>query len=303
MPQGDKYLEFTNFLKAKHFAGTDFLSLSFAEIETILGFSLPASTRKYYWANDKTQSYALGWLLSDFIVDGCNLSNQIVNFRYNPEKVRELLSAKSHHLGNQRMKRFKTARTDIPIPNDAQVLYYLERWEGLDDYRMQERALNKLFMNTYPRNIDLEDILVKAATLNDFYSTNIFKVYWVAKHIADLKIDSRLEARDATLVNEIAMVTYESGKIRNEYSFATKYCSHHYPDDFPIYDDYIKKVLEYFRDVDGFCGFATPELLQYPRFKEILCSFRRFYKLDQFSLKQLDQYLWQLGKLKFPKQY
>lgn len=142
-----------------------------------------------------------------------------------------------------------------------------------------------------------------AATLNDFYSTNIFKVYWVAKHIADLKIDSRLDARDATLVNEIAMVTYESGKTRNEYSFATKYCSHHYPNDFPIYDDYIKKVLEYFRDVDGFCGFNTPELLQYPRFKEILCSFRQFYKLEQFSLKQLDQYLWQLGKLKFPKQY
>lgn len=303
MPQGDKYIDFTNFLKAKHSTGTDFLSLTFAEIETVLGFYLPGSTRKYYWANDKTQSYALGWLLADFVVDGCNLSSQTVNFRYNPNKVLELLSVKELHSKSTRTKRAKTARADISVPNDTQVLYYLERWESLDDYRMQERALNKLFMNTYPQNIDLEDILVKAATLNDFYSTNIFKVYWVAKHIADLKIDSRLEAQDATLVNEIALVAYESGKIRNEYSFATKYCSHHYPNDFPIYDDYIKKVLEYFRDVDGFCGFAAPELLQYPRFKEILCSFRQFYKLEQFSLKQLDQYLWQLGKLKFPKQY
>ena len=35
----------------------------------------------------------------------------------------------------------------------------------------------------------------------------------------------------------------------------------------------------------------------------ILIDFRTFYGLDKFSLKQIDQYVWQLGKDYFPKNY
>jgi hypothetical protein len=49
----------------------------------------------------------------------------------------------------------------------------------------------------------------------------------LAKHIIDLDIDERLAAGDVTLVNEIARVDMDNGTVKNFYSFATKYCSHH----------------------------------------------------------------------------
>ena len=72
------------------------------------------------------------------------------------------------------------------------------------------------------------DILLKVAALNDFYSTNIFSVYPVAKHILSLNIDDRLMTGDVALVSDIQKVTI-NGVEKNFYSFATKYCSHHRP--------------------------------------------------------------------------
>ena len=45
------------------------------------------------------------------------------------------------------------------------------------------------------------------------------------------------------------------------------------------------------------------ELKDYVRFKDILIDFRGFYDLDTYNLKQIDQYVWQLGKDYFPKNY
>ncbi len=68
-------------------------------------------------------------------------------------------------------------------PSSKQVDRYLQKWEKLDNYRLQEIALDKLFTELAPKNDKLEDILLKAAALNDFYSTNIFSIYPVALHI------------------------------------------------------------------------------------------------------------------------
>ena len=194
-------------------------------------------------------------------------------------------------------------RADVSRPCAAEVEKYLAGWNELENYTLQERALNKLFFQTYPHNTEIEDILVKVATLNDFYSTQIFSVYPVAKHILDLHIDERLAVGDATLVNEIASVTMESGTEKNFYSFATKYCSHHQPEKYAIFDSYVEKVLKYFRNVDGFSEFSDFELKDYLTFSRVLDDFQEFYDLKQYDLKHLDRYLWQLGKDKFPKKY
>lgn len=101
--------------------------------------------------------------------------------------------------------RKKKMDVDVPNPSTKQVEVYLTKWEGLENYHLQEDALNKLFFELCPKNIDVIDILLKASTLNDFYSTNIFSIYPVAKHICDLDIDARLKAGDVTLVGDIRM--------------------------------------------------------------------------------------------------
>ncbi|WP_297244787.1 hypothetical protein [uncultured Brachyspira sp.] len=65
-----------------------------------------------------------------------------------------------------------------------------------------------MFFELCPNNKDISSILIKAATLNDFYSTNIFKIFDVAKHIESLNhnkpsIDERLNKGDVSLVDDI----------------------------------------------------------------------------------------------------
>ena len=188
-----------------------------------------------------------------------------------------------------------------PKPSVSEVNKYLNEWENLEGYTSQERALNKLFLELLPGNSEITDILLKASCLNDFYSTRIFAIYPVAKRILSIKdLDKRLKAGDIKLVRELGNVKIGDNK-RYFYSFSTKYCSHHNPIAFPIYDSYVEKVLVYFNKVDKFSSFKTKDLKDYRKFKGILLDFQRYYKLERFDLKELDRYLWLLGKEIFPK--
>ena len=188
-----------------------------------------------------------------------------------------------------------------PKPCFSEVNKYLNKWKNLEGYTSQEEALNKLFLELLPGNSEIADILLKASCLNDFYSTRIFAIYPVAKRILSIKdLDKRLKAGDIKLVCELGNVKIGDDK-RYFYSFATKYCSHHNPIAFPIYDSYVEKVLVYFNKVDKFSSFKIKDLKNYRKFKGILLDFQRYYKLERFNLKKIDRYLWLLGKEFFPK--
>ena len=188
-----------------------------------------------------------------------------------------------------------------PKPSVSEVNKYLDEWINLEGYTSQERALNKLFLELLPGNSEITDILLKASCLNDFYSTNIFAIHSVAEHILSVKdLDKRLKSGDINLVSELEEVKIGDNK-RYFYSFATKYCSHHNPIAFPIYDSYVEKVLLYFNKVDKFSPFKKEDLKNYRKFKGILLNFQRYYKLEGFNLKEIDRYLWLLGKEYFSK--
>ncbi|MFH0936889.1 MAG: hypothetical protein V1808_01190 [Candidatus Daviesbacteria bacterium] len=194
-------------------------------------------------------------------------------------------------------------KMEIKRPSQKEVEYYLKLWDSLENYTLQESSLKKLFTKTYPFNKDLDDVLIKVCALNDFYSTNIFSPFTVAKHIVKLGIDKNLVQNDLTIVNKIAKVEMNGGKIKNFYSFATKYCSHHKPTVYPIYDSYVDQLLMYFKKTDNFDDFSKEDLKVYQHFRRILENFRKYYELEVFDLKQIDQYLWQVGKEYFPKKY
>ena len=193
-------------------------------------------------------------------------------------------------------------KANIPTPTSDEVNNWLKKWDSLPDYTTQEEAIDELFQGYYNSNKSLKNIIIKCSVLNDFYSTNIFKVYPVARHILELDIDDRLKNGDISLVNEIANNKI-SGKEKNFYSFASKYCSHHNQEEYPIYDYYVDQMLRHFRNVDVFFDFDNNDLKNYEKFKNILLKFREFYKLEKFSLKDLDRYLWQVGKEYYPKNY
>lgn len=187
-------------------------------------------------------------------------------------------------------------------PSEALISGYLERWGQLENYRLQESSLSLLFNELCPESKSIEHILLKVSTLNDFYSTNIFDTYSVARHILDTNVDSRLEARDYSLVNDIARVTIK-GKVRNFYSFASKYCSHHKPESFPIYDSFVETMLLHYQSVNRFSEFKKDDIKTYQRFVEIIRGFQTYYRLGMFSLREIDIFLWLAGKEYFPRNY
>ncbi len=188
----------------------------------------------------------------------------------------------------------------LPKPTSKQVNYYLEKWTHFDNYVQQEKAVIKLFA-LMPNNTDMTEVLLKTSVLNDFYSTNIFSVYSVAKHILSIQdLDLRLKNGDLSLVGELQKVTISDTE-KNFYSFATKYCSHHNPEMFPIYDSYVDKVLWAFNKVYRFSTFTRTELRDYAEFKRVLLDFQSKFELTGFTIRELDQYLWLLGKEHFSK--
>lgn len=200
------------------------------------------------------------------------------------------------------LQRFRKFVFDIPKPNVEELERYIENWKGKVDYQNQEAALDKLF-GLCPKNSDIKDVLLKSTVLNIFYSTQIRDIKPVAKKIVGMNIDHRLAEGDLTLVDDFGKVRRGDGKEVGIYSFATKYCSHHKPDVYPIYDSFVDTMLCYFQRRDKFYSFKPQQLLSYSLFYEVMVAFREYYGLTKYSFKLVDKYLWLLGKDYFPKKY
>lgn len=179
---------------------------------------------------------------------------------------------------------------------------YLAKWKQLENYRLQEASLGLLFQNLCPENKEIEHVLLKVSALNDFYSTNIFDTYSVARHILTKDIDDRLKTDDYSLVNDIAQISIKN-KNKNFYSFASKYCSHHKPTSYPIYDSFVEKMLLHYKSRDNFDSFDKVDLKNYSHLIKVIRNFQGFYKLDKFTLREIDIFLWLAGKDWFPKKY
>ena len=159
-----------------------------------------------------------------------------------------------------------------------------------------ERALQVLF-SQFPGNSDLSHVLLKVVALNRLYSTQILAITDVAQHIHRnaQSIDSALAAGSPQIVDKIARVTIRtSGKERRNLSFATKYCSWHNPEAYPIWDSRVDKYLWALQKQDHFALVfkANADLWEYPTFREVVIAFRYFYGLGSFTFKDTDKFLW-----------
>ena len=175
-------------------------------------------------------------------------------------------------------------------------------------YKYEVSALEWLF-KSYPNNTNLNEIIIKVACLDRLYSTNItknYKIPQVAQHIRKLNFDDRVQKGDISLVDDIASL----GKAQIEgqggkqiLSFASKYCVWHSSvvygkDDFVIIDSIVKTKLKEFNENYNFAPrFSKKDLKDYKKYKEILEKFRGFFELKKCSFRDIDRYLWRLGKL------
>lgn len=152
--------------------------------------------------------------------------------------------ALSEEAGKRPAVRKRREGPDLPMPCPEEVRRYLAQWRERKNYQWQEEALGRLFQDYAPGNRDIRDILLKAAALNAFCSANIFSIFPLAEHILALDIDQRLSSGDPGPAEDLKTVE-DNGKVRRFYSFATKYCRYHRPEEFPLSDHYVAVTLRH----------------------------------------------------------
>jgi hypothetical protein len=155
-----------------------------------------------------------------------------------------------------------------------------------------EQGLTAL-VKLLPHNTAPAQVLLKVAAINQLYATNIFAVRVVAKHITGLRIDADLEDGAIQLVDRIARVTI-GDKPRNNLSFASKYCSWHRPEIYPIYDSRARACLKaYSKQFD--LSFARNGLWDYDSYVKAVKEFQDRFELWQLTFKEIDKFLYSMG--------
>ena len=196
--------------------------------------------------------------------------------------------------------------TAFDIPNDDEIKYFIDtEWEKEE---ISEKALNYLFLKVCPDNKNIDNVFLKISALNDVYSTflsNEEKIKIARVITCEFKdFDDRINSGkvDALIVNDLCKsVKNVIGKYC--YSFATKYCSHHKENLYPIYDSYVDIMLKWYRNQEkiGFC-FEDKDIncRDYGKFVNIINDFKEKFSLKS-SIKQIDQFLWTAGKIFFKR--
>lgn len=181
---------------------------------------------------------------------------------------------------------------NISKPTRNNIERLLKKYK--DDYfPITDTTLSKIF-KTFPYNRDVHEVLIKVVMLNRLYNTNIIDPYPVAEHITSLSIDEMLSKGVLNIVTKIAEVKFHRKKW-HLYSFATKYCSWHFPEKFFIYDSIVDHILWEYKKRYNFASFFRYELKDYERYHDILLNFIDFFELDDISKKRLDEFLWLEG--------
>ncbi len=204
-------------------------------------------------------------------------------------------------------------KTTAPVSllNEANnVLANLWNYQGMDVYELKWKIMDML-CRQYPANTTLEEVYLKADTLNRYYSTNIFSIQSMAKGIINIPdIDQRLQNGDPTLVKDNTKPNNDISTIipgHNNYSFATKYCACHNPAAYPIYDNI---VADFFVAAIKSGHLTTPAIIgmsvsqirnrmknDYVFYKDIYIAFMQQYNLTSLTYREVDWYIWAAGKL------
>lgn len=179
-----------------------------------------------------------------------------------------------------------------PIPNAERVRDAVSRFNKENE--VIEGALEELF-GRYKLNTNHSHVLLKVVTLNRLYSAGVLAVEALAAEIYKHgeAIDSALASGDGSAVEMIAKITIDKKELRF-FSFATKYCSWHNQEAYAVYDSRVDRYLWSLQRYKPFSDFKDESELRrdYATFFKIMCDFKKYYGLEDFSFKDIDKFLW-----------
>ncbi|MEQ1554733.1 MAG: hypothetical protein ABL929_11170 [Ferruginibacter sp.] len=184
-------------------------------------------------------------------------------------------------------------------PTAAVITNFVDSFNKDNFYDSENYLAAIKLTKAFPNNDDYKNIFIKVNFINGAFKTTIGDTFGVAKQVFEKvkNIDSRLKQGDTSLVNEIALYKVsKSKKVRNNFSFATKFCHCHKPNLFPINDKYVRNSLFDFNKNFKFSKFTKKSLLDYNIFLIVLADFRKIVDDKKIDFATIDRFLWALGR-------
>lgn len=191
----------------------------------------------------------------------------------------------------------------VPELTKKELSYYLECWEK-EGYTIEDAIIYNVCEKLSSNHL-LDEVYYKVKIINYLYHAGLPEKYTrkMAEHICDIpNIDEKLkrQKRDSdciAVVEEIARLKIDDRKTRRYLSFASKYCSFHNPNIYPIYDKYVLEVLWVLKNRLNIEANATKKEMQqdYIVFSKIATDLKKQCPFID-SIKEQDQYLWMFGK-------
>jgi len=185
------------------------------------------------------------------------------------------------------------------------LLAFLRRcsaaFASVDDYPLADRVLQPLF-KTKPRNSDAAHVLEKVVALNTLYRTGILDIYRMSSfiHRRGRELDRCLRNGDARAIATIRKghgIRRRGHKEIDFYSFATKYCHWHRPDEFPMYDWYVDVALTaILRSVGDRHKPREVDLRDFRAFRSLVDAAKMKVGWRGRGYKEFDQGLWIMGQ-------
>ena len=154
---------------------------------------------------------------------------------FSKELIRREANAAYYPNGLLTMEELTQAQVDAACRLHAQ---HLPGWQRSDS------SLNRL--NELTPRFSPEVCLLKSATINAVYGTQVLAIMQMAAHVTNVLQQADLDRAGTELVEMIADLRLSRGKKRRRRtSFASKFC-HFFvdPERFPIYDDAAKQALK-----------------------------------------------------------
>jgi hypothetical protein len=140
---------------------------------------------------------------------------------------------------------------------------------------------------------DREGCILKAAAINDLYSTRVYAIWRMAEHLMNLMVDPPNDP--ATLVEKIASLPEDDGTAprKHFWSFASKICHFFVNGDrYPIYDSFCRDIILYH------LGRNLYSIDTDNPYRAFITNLNRLQELSGLSvtLRDLDRYLWLTGQ-------
>lgn len=188
------------------------------------------------------------------------------------------------------------SRNNVEEITKENILKLSKLFSSHPRYGIADRIINKI-VNENKENNSLDKVLLKVSLINSLYSTVIFDIIGLSEYISKISgLDPLIALGSTEAVDKIrAWESPEGEKERDVYSFATKFCSFHKPDSYPIFDNLIAKELYLLNKKLSLMKKITHKNLRdYNIFKQFVDAFHNKYGFSNY--KEFDQGLWLYAK-------